>query len=62
MSDIIVYFNVNFKLLTMLIDSAFVGVWTTSKTIYFILYEKNLFDEALQNRPTLFKKHRHVEI
>ena len=28
-SDIIVYLNVNLKLLTKLINSAFVGVWTT---------------------------------
>jgi len=27
-SDIIVYFNVNLKLLTKLINSGFVGVWT----------------------------------
>ena len=29
MSDIIVYFNVNLKLLTKLINIAFVGEWTT---------------------------------
>jgi len=42
MSDIIVYFNVNLKLLTKLINSAFVGEWTTYTWYGYCLSQQNV--------------------